>query len=100
MHFRSPIVRQGGEISNKLLSWHSYASNNLKKYIYVTCGSEQSPSKLDTYLRQVKSTFGWEADLNTLTARQVKSTFSTKRLEKHRLLWTKIATPPFSRSCL
>jgi hypothetical protein len=80
MHFRSPIVRRGGEISNKLLSWHSYARNDLKKYSYVTCRGEQSPSKFDTYSRQVKSTFGWKADLNTLTVRQVKSTFGTKRL--------------------
>ena len=80
MHFMSPIFRRGGEISNKLLSWHSYASNDMKKYSYITCRREQSPAKFDTYPRQVKSTFGWEADLNTLTARQVKSTFSTKRL--------------------
>ena len=80
MHFRSPIIRQGGEISNKLLSWHSYASNDVKKYSYVTCRGEQSPSKFETYSRQVKSAFGWEADLNNLTARQVKSTFGTKRL--------------------
>jgi len=26
---RLPIVQRGGEISNRLLSWHSYASNNL-----------------------------------------------------------------------
>jgi len=47
--------------------------HDLKKYSYVTCRGEQSPSKFDTYLRQVKSTFGWKADLNTLTARQLKS---------------------------
>ena len=57
MHFRSPIIRWGGEISNKLLPWHSYASYDLKKYSYVTCRGEQSPSKFDTYSRQVKSTF-------------------------------------------
>jgi len=52
----------------------------LKKYSYVTCRGEQSSSKFDTYSRQVKSTFGWEADLNTLTARQLKLTFGNKRL--------------------
>jgi len=82
MHFRSPIVWQGGEISNKILPWHFYASYDLKKYSYVTCRSEPSPSKFDTYSRQVKSMFGSEADLNTLTARQLKSTFGTKKLIK------------------
>ena len=48
---------------------------------YVTCRVGQSPSKFDTYSRQVKSTFGCEADLNTLTARQLKSKFDTKRLK-------------------
>ena len=43
---------------------------------------EQSPSKFDTYSRQLKSTFACEPDLNTLTARQVKSTFCSKRLSK------------------
>jgi len=56
------------------------ANYDLKKYSYVTCRGEQSPSKFDTYLCQVKSTFGCEADLNTLTARQLKSTLGTKRL--------------------
>jgi len=53
----------------------------LKKYSYVTCRGEQTPSKFDTYSRQVKSTFDWEADLNTLNVRQLKSTFGTKRLK-------------------
>ena len=48
------------------------SKQGLKKYSYVTCRGEQSPSKFDTYSHQVKSTFGWEADLNTLTARQLK----------------------------
>ena len=78
--FRSPIVQRSGEISNKMPSWHSYASYDLKKYSHVTCRGEQSPSKFDTYSCQVKSKFGWEADLNTLTACQLKSTFGTKRL--------------------
>ena len=47
----------------------------LEKYSSVTCRSEQSHSKFDTYSYELKSTFGTEADLNTLTARQVKSTF-------------------------
>jgi len=59
---------------------HSYASWDLKKYSYVTCRGEQCPSKFDTYAHQVKSMFGCEADLNTLTARQLKSTFGTRRL--------------------
>ena len=80
MHFRSPIVRWGGEISNKMQPWHFQANYDLKKYSYVTCRGEQSPSKFDTYSRQVKSMFGCEADLNTLTAHQLKSTFSAKRL--------------------
>ena len=54
--------------------------HDLKKYSYVTCRGEQIPCKFDTYWRQVKSTFSWEADLNTLTACQLKSTFGTKRL--------------------
>ena len=73
----------GKSQTKKLLSWHFYASNDLKKYSYVTCMGEQSPSKFDTHSCQVKSTFGWEADLNTLTVRNVKSTFGTKRL----MLW-------------
>ena len=80
MHFRSPIIRQGGEVSNKMLAWHFYANYDLKKYSYVTCRGEQSPSKFNTYYCQVKSMFSCEADLNTLTARQLKSTFGTKRL--------------------
>ena len=80
MQFRSHIVRRGGEISNKMQPWHFQANYDLEKYSYVTCRGEQSPSKLDTYSHQVKSTFNCEADLNILTARQLKSTFSTKRL--------------------
>jgi len=50
----------------------------LKKYSYVTRRGDQSPSKFNTYLHQVKSVFGCEADLNTLTAHQLKSTLGTK----------------------
>jgi hypothetical protein len=86
MHFRPHIVRQGGEISNKMQPWHSQANYDLKKYSYVTCRGELTPSKFDTYSYQVKSMFGCEADLNTLTARQLKSIFCTKRLT-HEKVW-------------
>jgi len=79
MHFRLHVVRRGGEISKKMQPWHSEANYDLKKYSYVTCRGEQSPAKFDTYLCQVKSMFGCEADLNTVTARQLKLTFGTKR---------------------
>ena len=56
------------------------ANYDLKKYSCATCRGEQSPSKFDTYSRQLKSMFGCASDLNTLTVRQLKSTFGTKRL--------------------
>ena len=79
-HFRSHIIWRGGEISNKMQPWHFQANYDLKKYSYVTCRGEQSPSKFDIHLHQVKSTFSCEADLNTVTAHQLKLTFGTKRL--------------------
>ena len=66
--------------------WHSQAYYNLKKYSCLTCRGEQIPYKFDTYSRQLQSTFGCAADLNTLTAHQLKSTFGTKRL-MHKNPW-------------
>jgi len=54
----------------------------LIKFSCVTCKREQSPSKFDTYSRQLRSTFGCQPDLNTLYACQLKSTFSAIRLIK------------------
>ena len=59
----------------------TFPSNlRLIKFSCVTCKGEQSPSKFDTYSRQLKSTFGCQPDLNTLSARRRKSTIVAKRL--------------------
>ena len=79
MQFESRIARRWRNLThNAALTFPSNV--RLTKFSCVTCKGEQSPSKFDTYSRQLKSTFGWQPDLNTLSARRLYSTFGAKRL--------------------
>jgi len=80
----SHIALRGGEISHIMQPCHSQGNYDLKNYSSVTCRSEQCPSKFDTYLHQLKSTFTCEPYFNTLTACQVKKKFGGKWLRKQR----------------